>query len=452
MPRVAKSKNQKVEIYIREFPNEFTKSFDGGLHCKLCNAKVSHEKRFNVQNHRSTDSHKQRLSSQFSQTTLAPIKDFSFDVCDAFLKADIPLWKLRSPSLVNLFSKIGCQLPSESTCRRRIDDIYDFQMTEIKKKIKDKQIFLIVDESDIDRKKILNIMIATIENSEKVYLAESKILQKSPNSNTVASLIDDFLKDWNIEKKNFTLLLSDAAPYMIACGKSLKIFYPNLVHITCVAHLLHNCSMRIQAHFDDVNNLIASFKMSVLKNQGRRDMFEEIGLPPDVVITRWGLWLKAACYFAKKLPKIIQIVNSFEDDGKIIARVKEAVNNPTLYSSLTKVVTQYKCILENIEKCESRSFSIKEAFEMLKDLDFEDDDCEIKEYLEKRRNNSELRNVVEFQNQSIDPSTYAFLLKCPASSAEVERSFSMIKKLLAKDRNFNVENIKKYACIYFNKI
>ena len=90
MPCVAKSNNQKLDEIIRMFPNELTKSFEGSLHCKLCNVRVLYEKKFNVDNHRATECHKQKLSSSMHQLTLTPIKDFAYEVCDAFLKADIP--------------------------------------------------------------------------------------------------------------------------------------------------------------------------------------------------------------------------------------------------------------------------------------------------------------------------------------------------------------------------
>ena len=81
------------------------------------------------------------------------------------------------------------------------------------------------------------------------------------------------------------------------------------------------------------------------------------------------------------------MVNDFEDDGMIVAKVKEAVNNPTLYANLAKINTQYSCIPDNIEKCESRSFTIKEAALMLNELDFHDDECNIQYYLQKRIQN-----------------------------------------------------------------
>jgi len=44
---------------------------------------------------------------------------------------------------------------------------------------------------------------------------------------------------------SFFLLLSDAAKYMLAADAIPKSLYPKLFHVTCVAHLLHNCGMQV---------------------------------------------------------------------------------------------------------------------------------------------------------------------------------------------------------------
>ena len=44
---------------------------------------------------------------------------------------------------------------------------------------------------------------------------------------------------------------------MIAAGIIVKSQYPKLFHVTYVAHLLHNCVMKIKSHFEDVDQLIA---------------------------------------------------------------------------------------------------------------------------------------------------------------------------------------------------
>ena len=452
MPRVAKSKANKVDGFIKEFPNEFTISYSGNLHCILCNTTVSHEKRFNVENHRSTVGHQRKLKPQTVQATLIPEKnDFAYQVCHAFLQADIPLWKLRSPSISKLFSQMGHQIPSETTCRRKVDEIANEQISTIKKKLSGVNVFLIVDESDIDGRKFLNILIGTIQDPQSIYMGDCILLNRSPDANTVASLIDDFLKQWQIPKYKFSLLLSDAAPYMMLCARNLKIFYQNLFHVTCISHLLHNCSLKIQAHFSDVNNLIAAVKMSIQKNLTRKQLFKEIGYPPDVALTRLGTWLNAALYYAKYFPDVKTIVNSFEDGGKIVANAKSAVNCNTLITSLTQLVSQYKCIAENIERCESRLFSIKHASQLISQIQFGDDVCQIKNYIDKRWSKSEISKVMNCENNMISPEIYSLLQNCPSTSCEVERSFSMMKKLLAKDRNFKLENIKNYMLVFYNK-
>ena len=40
-------------------------------------------------------------------------------------------------------------------------------------------------------------------------------------------------------------------------------------------------------------------------------------------------------------------------------------------------------------------------------------------------------------------------MKVPTTAA-VERSFSLLAKLLAKDRHFLPSNVEKYLCVYYN--
>ena len=83
---------------------------------------------------------------------------------------------------------------------------------------------------------------------------------------------------------------------MIAADVTLKSLYPKLFHVTCVAHLLHNCAMKIKSHFEDVDQLIAKVKAVTIKNKTRRAKFSAIGNPSQPVPTRWESWLNAAKY------------------------------------------------------------------------------------------------------------------------------------------------------------
>ena len=69
------------------------------------------------------------------------------------------------------------------------------------------------------------------------------------NSSIILHTEDDVLRQLEIKRENFSLFLTDAARYMSLAGKALKELYPSLMHVTCVAHLLHNCAIRVRAHF-----------------------------------------------------------------------------------------------------------------------------------------------------------------------------------------------------------
>ena len=54
------------------------------------------------------------------------------------------------------------------------------------------------------------------------------------------------------------------------------------------------------------------------------------------------------------------------------------------------------------------------------------------------------------EKQDILSAVYHMLQNSQPTSASVEKSFSMLKKLLAKDRNFKVENVQHYMLLHFN--
>ena len=92
----------------------------------------------------------------------------------------------------------------------------------------------------------------------------------------------DILRQLEIKRENFSLFLTDAARYMSLAGKTLKELYSSLMHVICVAHLLHNCAMRVRAHFKSIDEVIATIKI-----KDRKKDFHDAGLPsPDPAITR----------------------------------------------------------------------------------------------------------------------------------------------------------------------
>ena len=98
---------------------------------------------------------------------------------------------------------------------------------------------------------------------------------------------------------------------------------------------------------------------------------------------------------------------------------------------------------------ESAKYTIKEAVQANQELDFGEDTCNINQYIKKIIQNIDISKIMNMERQGISPAVYHMLQNSQLTSAYVERSFSMLKKLLAEDRNFKVENVRHYMILYF---
>ena len=122
------------------------------------------------------------------------------------------------------------------------------------------------------------------------------------------------------------------------------------MHVDCVAHLLHNCAMRVGAHFKNINEVITAIKAATIKNKDCKKDFHDAGLPspPDPVITRWATWLRAALYYSKNLPAVRTIVNNWTSAGLLVSKAKDAINVEDLVPDLVKI-NQYWTLSANVE-------------------------------------------------------------------------------------------------------
>ena len=187
----------------------------------------------------------------------------------------------------------------------------------------------------------LNILAGSLERPHVNYLYDCQPLKCAPNSNIIAQAVDDAARNLGINKSFFCLLLSDAEKYMIAAGITLKSLYPKLLHLMCVAHLLHNYAMKIKSHFEDVDQLIAKIKAVTIKNKTRQTKFSATGYPPQPFPTRWGSWLNAALYYAKNLREVKATVVSFVGSGILVTQAKVSLQKRGLAGQLLKIKDQY---------------------------------------------------------------------------------------------------------------
>ena len=64
--------------------------------------------------------------------------------------------------------------------------------------------------------------------------------------------------------------------------------------------------------------------------------------------------------------------------------------------------------------------------------------------------NNDISKILNMERQDISPAVYSLLQNSQPTTTSIERTISMLKKLLAKDRNFQAENVQHYMILHFN--
>ena len=127
---------------------------------------VNCDKRFSIGRHRNSVKHeKLQESGKKKQTTLlCPTSEMNFgeQLVDAWMSADIPLYKLRNEPIVKLFNNLCQPVPSESSCRSIVEKMADGEMHRIREVLKDKKVFIVIDESEVSRKKYVKVLVDDI--------------------------------------------------------------------------------------------------------------------------------------------------------------------------------------------------------------------------------------------------------------------------------------------------
>ena len=150
------------------------------------------------------------------------------------------------------------------------------------------------------------------------------------------------------------------------------------------------------------------------------------------------------------MPEVKKIVESFVVSGILVTQAKVSLQKSGLAAQLLKIKDQYNCIAKLTEKMKSARYTIKETMQAIQELDFGEDTRNINQYIKKRMQNNDISEIINMERQVISPAVNHMLQNSQPTSAFVERSFSMLKKLLAKNRNFKLENVQHYMILHFN--
>ena len=261
--------------------------------------------------------------------------------------------------------------------------------------------------------------------------------------------IDELALSLGIPRMDFVLIISDAASHLVKSYQTLKILFPQLFRYTCMSHLVHNCCLRIKENFKLTDKLIDTTKAFSNKNITRRLAFASIGIPPTPVITRWGTWLKAVEYYYNNFNQVKSIILAIESEGEILSDCKRAIQNNDLEAELQIIKKCYIPLITVIEDLIEKRYTITQSYHLLKNFDFKEDPIMIKTYLLKRLDAHGINDVFKKKN-TLGFVLYNNLLVAQSTSIDVERSFSILGKILRDNRHFNDNNICDYIIAYYN--
>ena len=138
-----------------------------------------------------------------------------------------------------------------------------------------------MDEAEVAKRKYINVLMGSLDTPNDTFLINCLPLESGSNVNSsiILHTVDaqcDILRQLETQRENFALLLTDAARDMSLACKTLKELYPFLMHVTCVAHLLHNCAIRVRAYFKNINEVVATIKAATIKTKDCKNDFHEV--------------------------------------------------------------------------------------------------------------------------------------------------------------------------------
>ncbi|XP_018497475.1 uncharacterized protein LOC100908769, partial [Galendromus occidentalis] len=265
MPREKPSTRSRLGTYVKLFGEEILSSDGQVLFCKVCEREVSADKKFLVMQHVNGVRHKSSLNKKKEQSNSSSVpqiipyleasgkkSQFNLDLCDAFLSAGIPLYKLDNQKLRALFENY----------------------------VHGKFIWLSVDETtDATGRFVAHVVVGTLEaQASKSFLLHAENLEAT-NSTTISQVFMNSLRLlWpeQVEHDKVLLFVSDGAAYMKKAGKALKVLFPRMLHLTCTAHAVHRVAEEIRLVFPDVDKLVAHGKKVFLKSASRVTKFREM--------------------------------------------------------------------------------------------------------------------------------------------------------------------------------
>ena len=243
------------------------------LFCKLCNIVVSHTRKSTIDRHIASAKHQRKAKKfeeekkkgtqgigRFLQSSLTSSKllttttaqrarvSFCHDTVKLFASLNLPLGKVDAPAFREYLEKrvpeSGSLPGADQITQVYLPDVYATEKEKLIKKLEGRKVAVMGDETtDAAGNCVFNILAAILDDDEcgdeklPVYLLEAVFIEKS-NNITASQAVVRVVTDFHINFNNVLVFNSDNVAYMKkAFEDTLRVIFPNAVHVTCMAHI-----------------------------------------------------------------------------------------------------------------------------------------------------------------------------------------------------------------------
>lgn len=385
---------------------------------------------------------------------------FGSDLALALVGSDIPIFKIESEDFRAFLTKYtGQSLPSMNTLRyKHVGQLFEESLSAIRAIVGDQEICFMIDETtDCCERFQVNVLVSVLNGSpSRPMLLHTEFTATCDGPAILRIFIKCCHLLWRSDDPPYErvlLLVSDQAKYMINAGRLIKGLAPRMMHITCLAHCLNRVAERVRDQHEYVDVFVAKLKETMRGSHSRKLQYTQITglpLPPKPVLTRWTTWLQAARYASQNVSKIRLFIFSLSSESNTLRARKRLVDDDQLSEQLMSV-TDFFFLIDSTTKLEERNMRSADAIAVI------DQSIEL---LAQAGDTAASHKIVSSLSKNPDYANFkgerdlAFKIKmkfAPLVSVEVERSFSVTKKILAKDRcSFTEDNLRMHYLIRFN--
>jgi hypothetical protein len=372
--------------------NEDLESQADALLCKYCRVEINTTTKPSdrIKEHLHSKRH-QRIKSKCleessSQPTLEEVlltskkqKEEAMDVSHEFVRAvcygGLPFSVLDGPiaDLVKRFCPAARTMPGvDALAGPYLERVYSLHAEQIKTKIRDQPVTIIVDESpELMGRPCVNTLLSfyDVEKRDKVTLMVNCSFLTVCNAASIALYLSDVLKSYDVKWEKVIALASDSAAYMKALFADLKKAQnPSMIHITCPAHLINvavSTSLQSTPSISDVHKVVIHMG-SIFKHAATvKRLYNEIcistgnegRIPPTVVPTRWFSWFESAKVVLEMWPQLLTLVDHSDSRSsskiqKQVQRLGDQTKRQCLFvllKFLVSILEQVHCIQKTIE-------------------------------------------------------------------------------------------------------